>query len=558
MIRRYTHPRASALALALATTLSAVAAEATIDFTVVETDTLRGLSNSVLVSPAAWREVAKLNRLPNPNRITPGQVLKIPTRLLRVDTRDARLVSTHGDVRIGDAAASDGQPVKEGQSIQTGERSSAVVELADGSRVRMPPSSLAQVTASRQLGERTEVANAAGPAAANAAGAQSGWFAGTMRVVRGSVEIFATKVLRAKPLEVVTPTAVVGVRGTRYRVSVDEGAAERTRGEVVEGQVRFDVPRSASGTDLPAGYGAVSDGAAGAAPTAVRLSPAPDLGGVPARFERPLVRFALPGESVPLHVQVARDEAFDKIVVDQRVAVGEEVRIAGLDDAQWYLRARRLDGQGLEGLDAQRPFVLKARPEPPIYRTPRANGKQQVGAVEFAWAQNVDAPQARLQIAEDEAFTKIVQQRTDLDNPTASESLVTPGVYYWRLASVRPNGDAGPYGDPQRFELRPKPEAPTAGPSADGNSLIFKWSGRPQDKQRVELARDPAFTEIVAQDEIGGAEWVLPKPSSGGRYYFRYRSIEPDGYTTPYSETAMIEVPRDLSIWLLLLPLILL
>lgn len=561
MKRRPWPLRATALALALATALGAEAASAaddpTIDFTVVATDTLRGLSNSVLASPSAWREVAKLNKLPDPNRITPGQVLKIPTRLLRVDTRDARLVSTHGDVRIGDAAASDGQALKEGQSVQTGERSSAVVELADGSRVRLPPSSLAQVTASRQLGERTEAPNAATGSAAAAAGAPNGWFAGTMRVVRGSVEVFATKVLRAKPLEVVTPTAVVGVRGTRYRVSVDEAAADRTRGEVVEGQVRFDVPRSGVGTDLPAGYGALSDAAAGAAPPAVKLPPAPDLAGVPARFERPLVRFAVPGETAPLHVQVARDEAFDKIVVDERFNAGDEVRIAGLDDAQWYLRARRVDGQGLEGLDAQRPFVLKARPEPPVYRTPRANAKQQVGAVEFGWAQNAGAPQARLQIAEDEAFTKVVQERSGLDTPAASENLAAPGVYYWRLASVRPNGDAGPYGDPQRFELRPQPQPPTAGATADG-SLVFKWGGRPQDRQRVELARDPAFTQIVAQDEIGAAEWVVPKPSSGGRYYFRYRSIEPDGYTTPYSEAAMIDVPRDLSIWLLLLPLVLL
>jgi len=555
-------PRLTVLALALAAVLCAHAAdEPTIDFTVVESDTLRGLSNSVLTSPTAWREVAKLNRLPDANRITPGQVLKIPTRLLRADTRDARVVSTQGEVRVGDSAASDGQGVKEGQSVQTGPRSSAVLELADGSRVRLPPSSLAQVMASRQLGERTDVPNAASPAAAGSAGVANGWFVGTMRVVRGSVEVFATKVLRAKPLEVVTPTAVVGVRGTRYRVSVDEAVEGRTRGEVVEGLVRFDLPRHSTGTDLPAGFGAVSDASVAGgtnAPAAVRLQAAPDLAGIPSRFERPLVRFALPAETVPLHVQVARDEAFDKIVVDQQVAAGEEVRIAGLDDASWHLRARRVDGLGLEGLDAQRAFVLKARPEPPIYNAPRSNAKQQIGPVAFAWAQNVAAPQARLQIAEDEAFTRIVEQRVGLDGPGASETLTRPGVYYWRLASVRPNGDAGPYGDPQRFELRPQPEPPTAGRSADGNSLIFKWGGRPQDKQRVELARDPAFTEIVAQDEVNAAEWVLPKPSRGGRYYFRYRSIEPDGYTTPYSEVAMVEVPRDWSLWLLLLPLVLL
>ena len=75
---------------ALLVRLSARAAEPVVDFVVVKSDTLIGLSSNVLVSPAAWREVATLNRLPNPNRIVPGQLLRIPTRLLRSLIRAAR------------------------------------------------------------------------------------------------------------------------------------------------------------------------------------------------------------------------------------------------------------------------------------------------------------------------------------------------------------------------------------------------------------------------------------------------------------------------------------
>ena len=46
--------------------------------------------------------------------------------------------------------------------------------------------------------------------------------------------------------------------------------------------------------------------------------------------------------------------------------------------------------------------------------------------------------------------------------------------------------------------------------------------------------------------------------SGSGRYYFRYRSVEPDGYVSPYSESLMIDVPRDWSMLLLLLPVLLL
>ena len=551
---RFRRTRAAAasvlLALGLAVAGRVGAAEPMVEFVVLRSDTLIGLSNSVLVSPAAWQEVARLNKLPNPNRIVPGQVLMIPTRLMRSVPVDARLVSVVGDVRVGDTAAIAGSAIAEGQSVQTGEGSSAVVELADGSRMKLPPSSLAQIVASRSYGQRV-------PAAAEQSGqatAASGWFAGTMRVLRGSAEFFATKVLRAKPLDVVTPTAVVGVRGTQYRVGLDEAANNRTHSEVIEGKVRFDAPGGAAGADLPTGFGAAIDARA-APPVVAKLLPAPDLASLPARFERPIVRFRLAGETTPLRIQVAADNAFEKIVSDQRVEPGAEVRLAGLGDAQWHVRARRIDTQGIEGYDSAKPFVLKARPEPPAQRSPRSGAKQAVGNVEFAWAANVDAPQARLQVAEDADFARLVLDRDKLGGTEFRTDLPNAGAYHWRLASIRASGDQGPFGEPQRFELRPTPEPPRGGPSADGNALVFSWSGRAEDRQQVQLARDPQFTEIVASAELGASEWTLPLPARGGRYYFRYRSIEPDGFVSPYSATLMIDLPRDWSGWLLLLPL---
>ena len=123
----------------------------------------------------------------------------------------AKLVSVTGDVRVDGTAALLGADLPEGQKLQNAEGSSAVLAMADGSRLRLPPSSLAEVAASRTHGGRS-----------TEQGTSDGWFAGALRVLRGSVEVFATKVLRAKPLEVITPTAVVGMRGTQFRVAQDE------------------------------------------------------------------------------------------------------------------------------------------------------------------------------------------------------------------------------------------------------------------------------------------------------------------------------------------------
>ena len=543
------HPfKAAVLTLAMLAFGGAARAtdEPLLSYTVSPRDTLISLSSTVVASPAAWREIAALNKLPNANRIYPGQVLRVPARLMRFQPAAARLVSVTGDVRVDDAPVAVGGTLNEGQSLQTGEAGSAVLELADGSRLRLPPSSLAEVVASRNYGAQ----DGSDPARSTT----TGWFSGVLRLVRGSVEMFATKVLRARPLEVTTPTAVVGVRGTQYRVSFDEAANGSTRTEVLEGLVRFDATSAAAatrGTDVAAGFGAAIDTTA-APPSVVKLPLAPDLSAVPERFERPLIRFQLPAETAAVRVQVAADEPFDQIVSDQRVAAGADIRIGGLADARWYLRARRLDAQGIEGYDAQRAFVLKARPEPPASNTPRVNAKQTVGEVAFSWAPNVDSRSVHLQVARDASFTTPLLDQAAITANTANISFSEEGSYYWRMASVRADGDQGPFGDPQAFELRPLPTTPEGGIAPDGKSLVLSWSGRPQDKQQVELASDPEFKTVVAKDELSKPEWAVPTPSRAGLYYFRYRSVEPDGFVSPNSQALKIEVPRDWRwLWLL-------
>lgn len=535
--------------------LGVPAAEPTLSYTVTPGDTLIGLSERILVSPEAWQELATLNRVSNTNLLIPGRVLQIPLRLLRWTYADARLVGVNGDVRIDGRAAVAADPVSEGQRVETGPEGSAVIELADQSRVKLAPSSLAEVVAGRRHAGAA-VADVASSAASPAAGTRSsGLFSGALRLLRGSIEVFATKVLRAQPLEVTTPTAVVGVRGTQYRVGVEEAGKSSTRAEVLEGAVVVDAAAAAGrGTDVGGGFGAAVEAGA-TAPTVVKLLPAPALSGTPDRFERPIVRFSVAGGPQALRVQVAADAQFDRIVRTLRVEPGAEIRVVGLEDGGWFLRVRRIDALGIEGLDAVRPFALKARPEPPAPTQPRRGAKQTVGSVAFAWAQNVESASERLQVATDADFKTLVLDRNAVPGAATRLELPTEGTYFWRVASLRANGDQGPFGDPLSFELRPMPVSPQGGLAADGSSIVFSWSGRPQDRQQVEFARDPAFTDIVARAELTTSEWVLPVPERSGDYFFRYRSIEPDGFVSPYSAALKTVVPRDWSFLWLLLPL---
>ena len=132
------------------------------------------------------------------------------------------------------------------------------------------------------------------------------------------------------------------------------------------------------------------------------------------------------------------------------------------------------------------------------------------------------------------------------------------GAYFWRLPSVRTNADSGPFGDALGFERKALPEPPLGGVSEDGTRIMLNWRGHPGDRQRVELARDAAFTEIVARAELTTPQWSVEPAAGAGDYYFRYQSIEPDGYVSPYSSTLKLNVPRDWSrLWWLLAPLVL-
>ena len=241
----------------------------------------------------------------------------------------------------------------------------------------------------------------------------------------------------------------------------------------------------------------------------------------------------------------------------QRFESGAEVRIVDLEDGQWYLRVRRVDDRGIEGYDSTRSFALKARPEPAAPQSPRTDSTQSVGTVKFSWLRNAGAPSVRLQVAEDVEFTRLVIDRDNIAESSSSVEINAAGTYFWRLQSIRPNGDHGPFGESQRLELRSRPGPPTVQRALDGETLYFQWNGRDQDRFRLQLARDPEFKDVLREEDVDSPRWIQQVPETAGSHYFRYRTIEPDGFISDYSATVMFDVPSDWRLLWKLVPLLL-
>ena len=286
------------------------AQEPSLTYIVQASDNLSKFGRDMLTTPLAWNEVAKFNQLKNPNVIFPGQKLDIPLRFLKSKPASGKVISAEGDVSLGGSAMQPGAPIADGAKIKTGANSSAVIELGDGSRVKILPSSLAEIVTNRDYAMRD----------ASKSGSTN-WFSGLMRLSEGALEALASKTAkRAKELQVETPTSLIGVRGTEFRVAFDDPLGKAARTEVIEGLVRADNPVQKSGANLPKGTGAVVDPAEKDVKV-VMLLPAPDLSAIPSDVLKPQGNWPMPslaGARAYL-VQVASDEQFDKIVRNMKV-----------------------------------------------------------------------------------------------------------------------------------------------------------------------------------------------------------------------------------------------
>lgn len=486
-------------------------------------DTLIGLSERLLVQPGRWPEIARLNAVRNPRRIPVGTPLRFPLAWLRTEPGPATLLSSTGAVRVDGQPAAPGATLGEGAQLASAADGHAVLRLIDGTLLRLRPDSQLQLTESRRV-PRTPVTRAGA------------------RLQQGRVEVEAPRTRPGQPgFQIDTPQGVLGVRGTEFRVASDAG---RTRGEVLAGTVAVAGPSGAGEQAVGAGFGSVVD-ASGRVSPPVPLLPAPDTTALPRLQERVLMRFPLPPlpGAVAWRGQVARDTGFQQVLADV-LATGGELRIADLPDGAYQLRLRGVDGGGLEGRDADIAFTLKARPEPPLPSTPEPAQRLFGTRAEFSWAANAEADRYRLQLATDPGFAQPLRDLAELRGLRTTLDGLAPGTYHWRMRSLRADGDAGPWGDVNRFELRPDPPQPKP-PVIGDRSVRFAWAGRPGQQFDFQVARDNGFATPLLERRLAVTEVEVPRPGNG-RFWVRLRAIDPDGFVGPFGAPLYFDVPNCL------------
>lgn len=409
-------------------------------------DNLIQFSNRHLINPDDWHVLQKLNGIKNPRRLHLGQIIRVPLALVKQTPApvEVLLVSGHVGLVTSDKSLQTleiGQLLSAGAELSTGQNSRLDLKFADGSVVTMQPNSSMKLdTLSMYSG--------------------GGMVDTKLRLQRGKVEVAANpKHQQGNQMQIVTPSAVAAVRGTHFRVAADTTSIKQ---ETLEGNVAF----SAAGEEVAVkkGFGSLSEGGAPPLPPVLLLA-APSTEKLPVKLDSVPVVFNMTPQdgAVTWLGQVSSDVQFNTILVEN-LSKGNTLTLAGIPDGKYYLKVRAKDQNGLEGYDATHTFDLNAQPFAPQLIKPREDETLREANPELAWTSVEQTKNYLVEIAQDATFKDVLESHLVNSNTYKLDKSLTPGQYYWRLASLDDMTESpqnkGPYGKVNSFSYKPKPNTP--------------------------------------------------------------------------------------------------
>ena len=411
------------------------------NYVVVPRDTLISLVDRLMKPPASWQKLQEINRLPNPQLLKPGSIVRLPVAWLKSTAAVASVSVTQGVVNLSRGTArvvspAIGTEVLPGDMVETGVQSTLTLRFVDGSTVVVSPQSRVLIQNLLVYGK-------------------SGITETRLRIEEGGLDSSVKPKTQASSSRyvVTTPVFNLGVRGTEFRARFDPNS-QIAFSEVLSGGVAAQGAQSQ--VQIGAGFGTLALINTEPKPP-VKLLDAPLLRGIAKTASRVPVDLSWQPEkdASAYRAQVFTDRSFERQVVEG-VFTQPVARWLSLPDGAYVLRVRSIDAQGLEGAATASDFVLKARPEAPFSSQPVDAAQVAGDNVVFKWSEPPEAVSYRLQVSTQPDFSQIRVDRKDITGTQVNLAL-PPGTYYWRVATLVRDNDQGPFGDVQSFVLNKLP-----------------------------------------------------------------------------------------------------
>lgn len=314
--------------------------DAVMRYTARAGDSFYRISKTFLKEEHTWQDLASINRSSNVHLIPLGTQIDIPVAWLAARPASATLVSYFGKVEIRSAKTGWQQAVKDarihvGEAVRLGANSSGRLVLADQSTVMLQPNTTVELdTISLYAG---------------------GYMSDTkLRLQSGRIEVEANP--RKRPFQgfqVITPSAVTAVRGTKFTV---EAQATRTLMQTTEGQVEISNER---GTALvSAGFGSIA--LAGQQPLApAKLSDPPQVRVPGSPFRQLPVGFSIEAFAAD-KVYIAQVERLGTFahLVQEKTVDQDQFSVELFKNGQYQLKLWSVDPSGMPSKSAVFPFEV--------------------------------------------------------------------------------------------------------------------------------------------------------------------------------------------------------
>ncbi len=500
---------------------------------VAENDNLINISKVYLEDPANWREIARVNRLNNPDLIYPGQDLIIPVRLLKGVPLDGRVTFVKGDVLVQSQENGSWEElrlndiVRQGTGIRTGVESALEITFENGTSFFLRSNTYLELRAASVKGDRDV----------------------TMRLYLKAGRTIS-RLKKALGIdsryEIETPSAVTAARNTGFRVTVDEN--ETTRMEVVQGIVGVNAMKV--GVEVNEGEGTlVKKNMLPVKPKKLLPPPAP-VHLLPLYRTMPIkFQFEHVEGAVMYRVMLARDEGFRDVVKEKIIEPGRSLEIVGVEDGRYFLQSRSIDGDGLEGLPSATVEIrVRVNPLPPFIQRPDDNAEFRDKIISFTWLNVRNAEGYHFQIAEDSGFENLVEDNDDLREVSYSSEVSDFKTYYYRVSSVAGDGYEGIWSDIQSFRVIPPPPAPPLeAPEVGENGIQLRWRNLGEGiTYCFQMARDREFKKIIIDENLEKPEITLERPEEGGTYYVRTSAMDSEGYEGDFSLPQSFEIQPEI------------
>ena len=303
-------------------------------YTVKKNDTVWGVCKKYVADPLCWKKLVEFNQLKNPKYLPPKSTLKIPRAWLIDQSTTALVIAVEGDVSVARQGSLDHEQLEIGnllnqQDVITSQEGTAMIKFADDSRLLLKTNSMIKM-ASLQFSNSTQLIDT------------------RIELLRGRVKAQVEKLRHQDShYEIMTPAAIVAVRGTEFRVAstVNEttGAVEM-RTELLSGALS--VISDNNQQDIVSGQAVLAIEKEGVSES-IELLPRPLM----ALNERKSMTFPLlldwnnleKAVSYKVTLMKEEEQIWEKSTQDS------ELLIDDIDSGQFQLLIRGIDALGFEG-----------------------------------------------------------------------------------------------------------------------------------------------------------------------------------------------------------------